>query len=277
MTRFDAPDDSATKTAIDPVLTRFQADSQVSTQGGDAKFVRVADQQAPAQPGDAPQGDGKVGVKDLVGADPKELSPNLKTLQGLAGHFDKADDKGKAMGEVKAEVVKTIAAADTAQAAAMTQANTEMKTLKPKLDADQAALKAATAPLQAAVAKVPEADREHVGAELGLMADDKTSPALKKALEADLASYPGLVAAAKSVIAAEKAAEPDFKQFQDLKTKVEATADDPVIARMVYADMLEQSGDKAGAKQAQAEAMALQMGMSIDDFHKLQQQQKKQP
>jgi hypothetical protein len=275
MTRFDAAEATAVATPTEQAGSKLQADYLSSMPSGDAKFVRVADA-APAQGGDAPPEDTKIGVKEIVAADPKELSANLKTLQGLAGHFDKSGDKGKALGEVKPEVEKTIAAADTAQAAALKQANTEMVTLKPKLDADQAALKAAAAPLQAAAAKVPEANRAHVGQELQLLADDKTSPALKKALEADLAGYAGLVPAAKAMMAAEKAAEPDVKALQDLKAKVEATADDPVIARMVYADMQEQGGDKAGAKQTQAEAMALQMGMSIDDFHKLQQQKQQQ-
>jgi hypothetical protein len=276
MTRFDATEANAATATPDNVGNKLQADYLSSMPSGDAKFVRIADVQgAPAQGGDAQDGDGKVGVKEIVAVDPKELSPNLKTLQGLAGHFDKSSDKAKALGEVKPEVEKTIAAADAAQTAAMKQANTEMATLKPKLDADQAAMKAAAAPLQAAAAKVPEANREHVGQELQLLTNDKTSPALKKALEADLAGYAGLVPAAKAMMAAEKAAEPDVKQFQDLKAKVEATAEDPVIARMVYADMLEQGGDKAGALQATKEATALQMGMSIEDFHKLQQQ--KQP
>lgn len=274
MTRFDAPEATAVATPID-LGNKLQADYLSSMPSGDAKFVRVADAQAAAPAGDDPaQGGGKIGVKELVSADPKDLSANLKTLQGLADHFDKTDDKGKALGEVKPEVEKTIAAADAAQEAAGNQATSEMTTLKPKLEADQAALKAAAAPLQAAAAKVPEANRAHVGQELQLLADDKTSPALKRALEADLAAYAGSVPAAKGMMAAEKAAAPDIKQFQDLKAKLEATADDPIIARMVYADMLEQGGDKAGAKQAQAEAMALQMGMSIEDFHKLQQQQK---
>jgi hypothetical protein len=246
MTQLDATDNKVTATPTNDATGSFHAEYQNTFQGGDTKIVKVADDQAAPAGGDDPQGgSGKVGVKELIGADPKELSPNLKTLQGLAGHFDKADDKTADMG-----------------------------TLKPKLDAVEASLKAAVGPLQAALGKVPEADQKHVAAELQLMTDDKTSPALKKAIETDLASHAGLVPAANAFMAAEKAAEPSVKQYEALKAKVGEAAEEPVVARMVYADMLEQSGDKAGAKQAQAEAMALQMGMSIDDFHKLQQQQK---
>lgn len=273
MANFDAPDEKGNVTVLDPVNAKFQADYQQTMKSGDANIVQVA-QDAPQQAQDQ-GGEGKIGVKELVGADPKELSTNLKTLQGLAGHFDKASDKGKAMGEVKAEVEKTIAAADKGQKDAMDTANTEMKTLKPKLEADQAALKAAAGPLQAAAQKIPEAKREHVQAEVQLMTDDQTSPAVKKAIEADLAQYPGLVPAVKTMVAAEQKAEPDLKALQALKQKVGEAAEDPIVARMVYADMLEQAGDKAGAKQAQAEAMALQMGMTIEQFRQLQQQQKK--
>jgi hypothetical protein len=275
MTQLDATDNKVTATPTNDATGSFHAEYQNTFQGGDTKIVKVADDQAAPAGGDDPQGgSGKVGVKELIGADPKELSPNLKTLQGLAGHFDKADDKTKAMGEVKAEVEKTIGAADANEAVVEKQATADMGTLKPKLDAVEASLKAAVGPLQAALGKVPEADQKHVAAELQLMTDDKTSPALKKAIETDLASHAGLVPAANAFMAAEKAAEPSVKQYEALKAKVGEAAEEPVVARMVYADMLEQSGDKAGAKQAQAEAMALQMGMSIDDFHKLQQQQK---
>jgi hypothetical protein len=280
MTILDTTDKPAPAATETTALSgaKWQADYQTALYDGDAKIVKVADQDTPGQaaPGDQGDGDQKIGVKEIVAADPKDLSPNLQTLQGLAGHFDKADDKAKAMGEVKGAVEKTISAADAAQTAAEKDAQTESVTLKPQFDAAKASMDAAKAPFQAAFAKVPEADREHVGAELGLLADDKTSPALKKAIEADLASRPGLVDAANKFIAAETAAMPVMEKVKALQDKMEAAAEDPVVARMVYADMLEQSGDKAGAKQVQAEAMALQMGMTIDQFHQLQQQQKQQ-
>ena len=99
---------------------KFQED-YFSTQN-DAKFVPVVQQSGDrvqvAQAGDAGQApaaagddDGKFGVKELLTADPKDLPPSLRTLQGLADHFDKASDKSKAIDEVKPEVEKAVKAA----------------------------------------------------------------------------------------------------------------------------------------------------------------------
>jgi len=287
MTQLEATDNQATASPIDGAAlagTKWQADYHSTLPAaGDAKVIKVADDGPAQAAADGPPGQGaadaapeKVGVKEIVGADPKDLSPNEKVLQGLASHFDKTDDKAKAMGEVKAEVLKTIAAADANLTATETQVKADGTALQPKFEAAQAGMKAAGTTLQAAMDKVPKDDKEHVGNELNLLADDKTSPALRKAIEADLAGHPGLVPAANGFIAAEKAALPVMQQVQALKEKLESAAEDPVITRMVYADMLEQSGDKAGAKQVQAESMALQMGMTIEQFQQLQQQQKQQ-
>jgi len=280
MTRFDAADFQQQNQSADAALlsgAKFSADYQnmVAT-GNDVKFVKVADQ-APAAAGDGQQQQQgpEIGVKALLAVDPKELTPNLKTLQGLAAHFDKGTDKAKAMAEVKPEVVKEIAASDAALVAASKAAETEAATLKPQYEAAAAKVQAAQGPFQDAAKKVPEADRKRVQAELGLLFDDKTSPAVKRALETDLNShYKGLVPAAKAYGDAQQAALPILQKAQELQGKMEEAAQEPIVSRLIYADMQEQSGDHAGAKQTQAEAMALQMGMTIEQFRQLQQQQK---
>ena len=150
-------------------------------------------------------------------------------------------------------------------------------TLKPKYLAAKADVEAAAGPFQAAAQKVPEADQKHVEAELNLLADDKTSPAVKKAIESELSSQPDLVPAFNKLLAAETAALPVMQEVKAMQDKVGAAAEDPVVARMVYADMLEQGGDKAGAKQMNAESMALQLGMTIEQFHALQKSQPQKP
>ncbi|MBS1992192.1 MAG: hypothetical protein JSS86_02060 [Cyanobacteria bacterium SZAS LIN-2] len=279
-TRFDATDVQAqgNMAADAAVLTgaKLHADYQnLLATGNDVKFVKVADQ-APAPGGDAQGGDDQqIGVKALLAEDPKNLTPNLKTLQGLASHFDKADDKAKAMGEVKPEVEKTIAASDAALVTAEKAAEAKAATLKPQYEAAMAKVQAAQGPFKTAMSQVPQEAQKHVGAELGLLFDDKTSAGVRKAIEAELnASYKGLVPATKAFIQAQKDAMPVVKQAQELEGSMQEAAAEPIVTRMIYADMLEQSGDHAGAKQVQAEAVALQMGMTIEQFRQLQKSQK---
>jgi hypothetical protein len=279
MAQLEATDNQAANATMDNSAVfagmKFQEDYH---NGADARLIKVADA-APQAPSDAPAGaDGapKDPVAILLTLDPKDLSPALQTLQGLAGHFDKADDKAKAITEIKAEVEKTIAAADDNKAKTLKEVQTEGTALQPQIEKADASMKAAQAAVQAAFEKVPEADQKHVGAELELLRDPKTGAHLKAAIEADLASHPGLVPAARGFIAAEKVAMPVMLKAQALQEKMEAAADDPEVTRLVYADMLAQAGDKAGAQEMQGEAMALHMHMTIDQFHKLQELQKQQ-
>src|SRR5208283_497678 len=99
MTYLEGSDHGAATVPVDgAALAHFQNDYQNTLLGGDVKLVRVAenprtdgplDQVAQAAPAAADGGDEKIGVKEIIAADPKDLSPNLQTLQGLAGHFDK--------------------------------------------------------------------------------------------------------------------------------------------------------------------------------------------
>ncbi|MBU6455719.1 MAG: hypothetical protein KGS72_28370, partial [Cyanobacteria bacterium REEB67] len=198
--------------------------------------------------------------------------PNLRALQGLAQHFDKADDKGQAMTEVKPEVEKIVKAADDGFAAAQAKAEKDSVTLKPKFEAAETKLKDSAAKVQEALKGISQEDGKHIASEVGLLMDPKSSPALKKAIEADLSSHKGLVPAVKEFTAARTAAVPVMAEVQAMQKSVQEAAAEPILTRMVYADMLEQSGDKAGAKQVQAESMALQMGMTIEQFRQLQQQ-----
>jgi len=158
-TRFDAADIQQSNLAADAAVlsgAKFSADYQnLVAAGNDVKFVKVADQ-GPVAAGDSKAGgDPEIGVKALLAVDPKELTPNLKTLQGLAAHFDKGTDKAKAMGEVKPEVEKTIAASDAALVAATKSADTEAATLKPQYEAAAAKVKAAAAPFHMGTATAP--------------------------------------------------------------------------------------------------------------------------
>jgi hypothetical protein len=256
----------------------FKNGDNASTNLGDAKFIKVADGPQLAQAQDAGQesGDGKLGVKELAAADPKELPPNLRALQGLAQHFDKADDKAKAMTEVKPEVEKIVKAADDNFVAAQAKAEKDSVTLKPKFEAAEAKLKESAAKIQASLKGIPEEDGKHIASEVGLLMDPKSSPALKKAIEADLSSHKGLVPAVKEFTAARTAAVPVMKEVQAMQEGMKEAEAEPLLTRMIYADMLEQSGDKAGAKQVQAEGMALQMGMTIEQFRQLQKQKQDQ-
>ena len=143
-------------------------------------------------------------------------------------------------------------------------------TLKPQFEAVQTELKTSLGKLQEAVKAVPQADVKHVASEVSMLMDPQTSPGVKKALEADLAGHKGLVPAVNDFAKARKDAEPIEKQVGEINQKVKMSSFEPIAARMVYADMLEQSGDKAGAKNVNAESMALQMGMTIEQFHQLQ-------
>ena len=287
MSKLDVVDAPQPATANNEVSTlsanRMLEDAHSGNPGNDAKPIKVADATTQVEqeaPGDGAQaagpGDGQpevhIDIKFLLAQDPKDLPPCLQKLQGLADHFDKATDKPKAMGEVKDAVADTVKEAD-ANAAKLTQeVETESKTLKPQFDAAKSGLESAQKTLQDALKQVPDADRKHVLAELNLLVDDKTSLAVKKALEQELSGQKDVLPAANAFVAAEKAAEPIMKAANGLNEKMEEATIEPLATRLVQADILQQGGDKAGAKQAQAEAMALQMGMTIQQFHDLQKQ-----
>jgi DNA-binding FrmR family transcriptional regulator len=297
MTRFEGQDLQTQPAVFDTGANsgaKFHEDylstvkDQTQAGNGDAKFVKVADDKVAqaASPGDQPQAgddqqgqngkDQSVGVKEILTADPKELPPHLRTIQGLADHFNKADDKAKAMGEVKPEMDKAVQGADDGFAAAQVKADAASKTLKPQFEAVSQALEAAKGDVQKSMAAVPEKDRKHVASEAMLLLDPQTSPGVKKAIEVELKAQKGLVPAVKEMVAAEKAAEPVMAQVQALQKEMNAAQAEPILSRMIYADMLEQSGDKAGAKAMQAESMALQLGMPIEQFRKMQKQKEEQ-
>ena len=286
MTNLEATDSQAP--VVNPMdgaglaQTKWQENLYQIQQGDNGKIVKVADVQQVQAPSDGQQGQSGDGqeapqknpVKAIQDIDPKELPPSMQTIQGLAAHFDKTDDKTKALGEVKGAVEKAIQAADAEKAAGAKDFEAAKKLYMPQIQAIETGLKADSAAVGAIMQKVPEDSRKHVAGELNLLADEKTSPAVKKAIETELSSYPGLIPAADKFIDDQKAALPTMTKAQEAKDNFEKVSDGPAISRLVYADMLMQGGDKAGAQKAEAESMAIQMGMTPEQFQKLQEQQK---
>ena len=67
--------------------------------------------------------------------------------------------------------------------------------------------------------------------------------------------------------------------MEKLEAAVKQAEEDRVVARMIYADVIDEGGDKNGAKQMQIESMAIQMNVPLEQVKELlnRPEQKKNP
>lgn len=239
-----------------------------------AKVLKVQAQAPEAD--DQQQGQGKSPVDMIRAADPKELGPGLKAMQGLAETFENSPDKAKALTQLKSGMDGAVKQTDDDFEAAKKTFETERNQLKPQIEPKMQALQTAKGNFESKFAKVPADDQERTLGLLQLYDNPKNSPALKKAIEGEMQKYPGLMPAAKGFMKAEAELAPFMEKAQKIKTALEEAGAERIGARMAYGQMAAEGGDEAKAHRMEMEARALIMGIPLDKVDELEKRLKQQ-
>jgi hypothetical protein len=202
-------------------------------------------------------------VADKQAATPGATTPAEKQFLEAMNAYDKSPDKGKAILQLGSKFDGAIATADKDFETIMKTAPVEAKKLQPAFEAATQKVEASAAKLQGAFGKVPETEQEKVESMIGtyqkLGANDA---AVKQAIEANLAKYPGLITAVNDVTKASK--DPAITAMQALENKVETALKDRVAVRMGYADVLKENGMTSKAEDLERESAKL-LGIPVPE------------
>lgn len=239
------------------------------------KVAAASDGPIPAQAGDDNgeseelEPSGKV-IDMLRQTKPEELSPNLRAMQGLVENFATADDKAKALEQLRGAFEKTIKKSDDDLTAATVTWNKETPKLKPEYQAKTDGVKETQEALSRVAETIPDDEKAHMQSVVRLWSmGDKNSPQLKKALEAEMGEVKGLPQAVKDSYNAITEAKPIVEKVEALQRAVKQAEEDRVVSRMIYSEVLEEGGDPNGAKQMQIESMAIQMNVLLEQVKEL--------
>lgn len=213
----------------------------------------------------------------IIKADPTKLTPAMRSIQGLAENFQKAEDKTAALGQFRGAFEKTVQQTDSTFAGVLSQYQRTMAEIGPTLELKMQKLEAAQTKVNTIAENIPAADKPRIqkAGELWLLSEK--SPALRQAIEKEMSQYPGLVPAFKEADKAAREAEPYMSQIAKLEKAGEAAIEDRVYSRMVFADALEAGGDNETAKKMRMEGLVIQMSADQPDLEgELEKQLQKQ-
>lgn len=201
---------------------------------------------------------------------PEDLSPNLRSMQGLVENFATAEDKAKALAQFRGAFEKTIKNSDDDLDTATDTWNKETPKLKPEYQAKTDRVKETQEALSKVANGIPDQEKAHMQSVVRLWSmGEQNSPQLQKALEAEMGQVKGLPQAVKDSYQAITEAKPIVEQVAKLEAAVKQAEEDRVVSRMIYAEVLDEGGDKNGAKQMQIESMAIQMNVPLEQVKEL--------
>ncbi|CAN5527578.1 hypothetical protein BH11CYA1_BH11CYA1_05790 [soil metagenome] len=201
---------------------------------------------------------------------PEELSPNLRAMQGLVENFATADDKAKALEQMRGGFDKAIKQSDDDLTAANDTWTKESPKVRPEYQAKTDKVAETSEKLQKVADTIPDEQKEHMQSVVHLWSmGDSNSPQLRKALEAEIGLVKGLPEAVKDSFQAIKEAQPIVEKVTGLQGAIKQAEEDRVVSRMIYAEVLAEGGDAKGAKQMQIESMAIQMNVPLEQVKEL--------
>lgn len=266
---------------------------QLAADDGKSGYIKVAGKkgevqaEAPKAP-DAPeakaeeqgqeqgqeQGPGDL-LESLRKADPKELSPSTRAMQGLVENFATADDKAAALSQLRPAFEKTVKETDDNLTRLSTEWNTEAPKLKPEFEAKGQKVRETQEDLNKLAAGIAKEDMPQMQTLLKLWSmGEKNSPEFKAALEKEMnGKVPGFADAVKANFNAKVEASPIFEKVTTLQAGLSQAMADRVDSRMIYEQVLLQGGDKAGAQRMFMEHTAIQMGVPLNELDELMKRQ----
>ncbi|MBP9094337.1 hypothetical protein KBI23_25190 [bacterium] len=243
---------------------------------GDAPLTRSGEAEAEAE---SEETSGSL-IEALRQTKPEDLSANLRSMQGLVENFATTDDKVKALAQFRGAFEKTIKSADDDLNTATDTWNKETPKLKPEYQAKTERVKETQEALSKVANTIPDEGKAHMQSVVRLWSmGEQNSPQLQKALESEMGQVKGLPQAVKDSYQAITEAKPIVEKVEKLEAAVKQAEEDRVVSRMIYAEVLDEGGDKNGAKQMQIESMAIQMNVPLEQVKELlnRPEQKKNP
>lgn len=190
-------------------------------------------------------------------------TPAEKQFLDAMNAYDKSPDKGKAILQLGSKFDAAIATADKDFETIMKTAPAEATKLQPAFEVATQKVEMSAMKLQSAFQKVPDGEQAKVESLIGTYQKlGASDAAVKQAIEANLAKYPGLIGAVNDLTKASK--DPAITAMQALEHKVETAMKDRVATRMGYADILMENGMKDKGEDLEREAAKL-LGIQVPE------------
>jgi hypothetical protein len=253
-------------------------DNYIKVAGGGKKAGQT---DAAAQPAETPApaaesaGEEVDLLESLRKADPKELSPSTRAMQGLVENFATADNKAAALGQLRPAFEKTVKETDDNFTKLSAEWNIEAPKLKPEFEAKGQRVRETQENLNKLAGSIDKEEMPHMQSLVKLWSmGDKNSPELKAAIEKEMNSkVPGFADAVKDNYQAKVDAAPVFEKVTTMQAGLSQAMADRVDSRMIYEQVLLQGGDKSGAQRIFMEHMAIQMGVPQSELEELMKRQ----